>query len=235
MTAPPQSTASRPRRVLVVDDDPDARWLAVDALAEHGFDVNEAETGQRAQEQVGARSPDLVVLDLGLPDMAGLDVLKWLRAAGDVPVIVVTGRGDRSDRVVGLELGADDYVVKPFDPRELVARVNAVLRRGRVAESDVLDFGDLTIDLLTRDVVCRGVVVELTTKEFELLACLARSPRQVFSRAELLDKVWGSSPDWQDPGTVNEHIHRLRRKIEVDASNPRWIGTLRGAGYRFTP
>ena len=232
---PTHVQAARTRRVLVVDDDADARWLAADALVEDGFEVSEAEDGHQAQEQFQARSPDLVLLDLGLPGISGLDILKWLRATSDVAVIVVTGRGEQSDRVVGLELGADDYVVKPFDQRELVARVKAVLRRGRGDSQDRLDFGELSIDLQTRDVSRSGELVDLTAKEFGVLVCLASSPRRVFSRIELLDQVWGSSPDWQDPRTVNEHIHRLRRKIEPDPRNPRWIATMRGAGYRFTP
>lgn len=235
MKNPVKLPSARTRRVLVVDDDPDARWLATEALVEHGFEVSEADDGHGATEQLQGRSPDLVVLDLGLPGIGGLDVLKWLRATSDVPVIVLTGRSEQSDRIVGLELGADDYIVKPFDPRELVARVNAVLRRGRDDRRNSLDFGELTIDLQTRDVTCSGELVNLTAKEFDVLACLARSPRRVFSREELLDKVWGSSPKWQDAGTVNEHIHRLRRKIEPDPGAPRWIATMRGAGYRFTP
>jgi len=219
----------------VVDDDADVRWLAAEALVEHGFEVSEAEDGHRAQAQVEARSPDLVVLDLGLPGISGLDILRWLRATRDVPVIVLTGRGDSSDRVVGLELGADDYVVKPFDARELVARVNAVLRRGHESEDLRLDFGDLVIDVRSRDVLVDGCEVELTAKEFDLLTCLASMPRQVYSRAQLLDQVWGSSADWQGSRTVDEHIYRLRAKIEVDPSNPRWIATMRGAGYRFLP
>lgn len=226
---------TRQRRVLVVDDDADARWIAGDALVEHGFDVTEAGNGTEAKAQIEVRPPDLVVLDLGLPGIGGLDILKWLRATSDVPVIVLTGRSAQSDRVVGLELGADDYVVKPFDARELVARVNAVLRRGRSEPRDKLDFGELTIDLQTHDVSRRGELVDLTAKEFEVLALMAGSPRRVFSREDLLNQVWGSSTDWQDPGTVNEHIHRLRRKIELDPASPRWIVTLRGAGYRFIP
>lgn len=224
------------RRILVVDDDPDARWIMAEALVEHGFEVGEAENGAEAMKQFEARSPDLVILDLGLPGIGGLDVLKWLRATNDVPIIVVTGRGAQPDRVLGLELGADDYVVKPFDARELVARVNAVLRRGRPEQGEHrLEFGDLAIDLHTRDVSRNGELIELTAKEFDVLAFLARSPRRVFSREELLDHVWGSSSEWQDPRTVNEHIHRLRRKLEPTPEKPRWIATLRGAGYRFTP
>jgi len=226
---------ARSRRVLVVEDDADARWLAADALVEHGFEVSEAADGHEALEQFHSRQPDLVVLDLGLPGIGGLDILKRLRATSDVSIIVLTGRGDRSDRVVGLELGADDYVVKPFDSRELVARVNAVLRRGHGDRNDKLDFGDLVIDLKTRDVSHNGELVELTSKEFDVLAFLARSPRQVISREQLLDQVWGSSPEWQNPSTVNEHIHRLRKKIEADPSSPRWIATMRGVGYRFIP
>lgn len=230
-----QTPPNRMRRVLVVDDDVDARWIAGDALVEHGFEVSEAGDGQEAKRHIEARPPDLVLLDLGLPGIGGLEVLKWLRATCDVPVIVITGRGAPSDRVVGLELGADDYVVKPFDARELVARVNAVLRRGRSDSGDKLDFGELTIDLQTHDVSRRDELLDLTAKEFEVLAFLASSPRRVFSREELLNQVWGSSVEWQDPSTVNEHIHRLRRKIEPDPASPRWIVTLRGAGYRFIP
>jgi DNA-binding response OmpR family regulator len=231
----PRVPPVRARRVLVVDDDADARWLVAEALVEHGFEVSEAEDGHRAQALVEGRSPDLVILDLGLPGISGLDILRWLRTTGDVPVIVLTGRGDSSDRVVGLELGADDYVVKPFDARELVARVNAVLRRGHESEDLRLDFGDLVIDVRSRDVMVDGCEVELTAKEFDLLMCLASTPRQVYSRAQLLDQVWGSSVDWQDSRTVDEHVYRLRAKIEVVPSSPRWIATMRGAGYRFVP
>lgn len=224
------------RHILVVDDDEDARSLVVDALTEHGFRVSEAGDGQAAMNSVDAHHPDLVVLDLGLPTVGGLEVLKIIRSTGDLPVIILSGRADNTDRIVGLELGADDYVAKPFDPREVVARVNAVLRRGRSEQPDtLLDFGDITIDLVTHDVTCAGELVDLTAKEFDLLAFMAKSPRQVFSREQLLDNVWNSSTNWQDASTVNEHIHRLRRKIEPDITRPRWISTLRGAGYRFTP
>jgi two-component system phosphate regulon response regulator PhoB len=230
------TTQSRARRVLVVDDDAEARLLAVEELADFGFTVAQASDGESAERQIRTRRPDLVILDLGLPGIDGLDVLKSVRAAGNLPVIVLTGRRDASDRVVGLELGADDYVLKPFDPRELVARVNAVLRRSTShPTSTTLDFGDLVIDLISRDVHCRGELLSLTAKEFDLLACMAGSPRRVFTREQLLDDVWNSSTEWQDPTTVNEHIHRLRRKLEVDPGTPRWIITMRGAGYRFTP
>lgn len=226
-----------PRRcILIVDDDPDARLLASEALQEHGFDVVEAADGEAALHLISCRAPDLVVLDLGLPGIGGLDLLKWLRDRGTLPVILLTGRSGQADRVVGLELGADDYIVKPFDPREMVARVNAVLRRGQSAPPSArLDYGELTIDLATRDVRCRGELIELKAREFDLLAFMAASPRRVFSREQLLEGVWESSSDWQDSSTVNEHVHRLRRKLETDSSEPQWIETVRGAGYRFLP
>jgi DNA-binding response OmpR family regulator len=153
-------------------------------------------------------------------------------------VIVLTGRSNEADRIVGLEMGADDYVVKPFSPRELAARVRSVLRRSSGLEphvDDVLHYDNLTIDLRCRDVEIDGEPVDLTVKEFDLLAFLASSPRQVFSREQILRNVWDSDPAWQNPSTIAEHIHRLRRKIEPDPASPRWIHTLRGAGYRFTP
>ncbi len=227
---------SNRQRILVVDDDEDARWLAADALNAHGFAVSEAAEGTAVLDSIDRQTPDLVVLDLGLPGIGGLEVLRQIRAAGALPVIIVTGRGDRADRISGLELGADDYVVKPFDGRELVARVNAVLRRSNTTTaSPVLDFGELVINPVTRDVTLDERLVELTAKEFDLLAFLASSPRQVFTREQILERVWGSSTEWQDPSTVNEHVHRLRRKIESDHAKPRWIVTKRGVGYRFSP
>jgi DNA-binding response OmpR family regulator len=234
-TIAPTTTTAR-RHVLVVDDDADARFLAVEELIEFGFDITEADNGESAERQIAARRPDLVILDLGLPGIGGLDVLKWLRADSNLPVIVLTGRGDKSDRVVGLELGADDYVCKPFDPRELVVRVNAVLRRGAAEPAPTaMDFGELSIDTISRDATRRGELLDLTAKEFDLLAFMAASPRRVYTREQLLTHVWNSSTEWQDPTTVNEHIHRLRRKLEVDPGAPRWVTTMRGAGYRFTP
>ncbi len=222
--------------ILVVDDDPDARLLATLALNEHGFDALEAGDGETASQMIAQCSPALVILDLGLPGIGGLDVLKQVRLAGNLPVILLTGRGDQSDRVVGLELGADDYIVKPFDPREMVARVNAVLRRGRpTPPSTALDFGDLKIDLTTRDVLHSGNRIDLKAKEFDLLAYMASAPRQVFSREQLLAGVWESSAQWQGTATVNEHVHRIRRKLRTGPSEPQWIETIRGAGYRFSP
>lgn len=226
--------------ILVVDDEASLRTLVRDAVAEHGFGVLECSDGSCATGVVASGQAALIVLDLGLPDLGGLEVLRRVRSTSDVPVIVLTARDDETDRVVALEMGADDYVTKPFSPRELAARVKAVLRRstesaGADDAADRLEFAGLSIDRRCRDVTVGDRTVDLTAKEFDLLAFLAASPRQVFSRDQLLRNVWESDPSWQDPSTVAEHIHRLRRKIEPDPAAPRWIETLRGAGYRFVP
>ena len=173
-----------------------------------------------------------------LPGVNGLDVLRRVRTTSDVPVIMLTARAEESDRVAGLELGADDYVVKPFSPRELAARVNGVLRRanGRsTAAPGPIVYGELMIEPRSRQVTLDGKNVEMTPKEFDVLAFLASSPRQVFSRAQLLESVWQSSPEWQDPATVTVHVRRIRNKIEIDPETPRWISTVWGVGYRFEP
>ena len=173
-----------------------------------------------------------------LPGTDGLSILRQLRTAGDVPVILLTARADEIDRVLGLELGADDYVVKPFSPRELAARVRTVLRRATHAASDgraPVEFGQLRIDPTTREVTVDGDGVDLTPKEFDLLYTLARSPRQVFSRRQLLSQVWDSAPEYQDSATVTVHVGRLRQKLEDNPDNPRWITTVWGVGYRFEP
>ena len=160
---------------------------------------------------------------------------------GDLPAVFLSGRGLEGDRIAGLRLGADDYVVKPFSAGELSARIESVLRRSRARLAPVssapsgVSFGELSIDPLSREVTCAGVPVELTAKEFDLLAFLAASPRQVFSRQQLLQQVWSSSREWQDEATVTEHVRRVRRKIEADPDRPRWIRTVRGVGYRFEP
>ena len=229
-------TASSPRRILVVDDDPAIRDVVHEVLAEHGFKVTEASDADRALSSASTWPPDLVILDLGLPGMDGLELLSRLREQRNVPIIVLTGRAELADRVVGLELGADDYVVKPFEHRELVARVNSVLRRiDQRDHASVLEFEELRIDIESREVTVGGRSVALTAREFDLFSFLASSPKRVYSRDQLLDHVWDSSSDWQDPSTVAEHIHRLRRKIEPDPRRPRWIETMRGAGYRFVP
>jgi DNA-binding response OmpR family regulator len=222
--------------ILVVDDDVDLRSVVRDALERDGFAVDEAGDGKIALAKIDTLAPELVVLDLCLPTVGGLDVLRAVGRTRSVPVIVLTGLGEEADRVVGLEMGADDYVVKPFSPRELVARVRSVLRRAAGGgPRDVLDFGELHVDTGAREVSVRGVPVEVRRREFDLLEFLCSSPRQVFSREQLLVNVWHSDPEWQDVSTVSEHVHRLRVKIEADPGRPRWIVTVRGVGYRFEP
>ena len=223
--------------VLVVDDADEARDAARRALERAGFAVSEASDGEEALSVLAALTPppDLVLLDLNMPGMGGLEVLTQIRRTGTLPVIVLSGRGEESERVVALEMGADDYVVKPFLVRELPARIRSVLRRCRPAPSSRLEFGPLEIRLAERELLLRGERVDTTAKEFDLLAKLASEPRRVFSRAQLLEEVWGSSRDWQDPATVTKHVRRLRRKIEDDAEQPRWLQTVRGVGYRFEP
>jgi DNA-binding response OmpR family regulator len=229
------------RLVLVVDDEPMLRNLLSRLLRMEGYTVIEAEDGQAALELVDSRSPDLVLLDVMLPARDGLDVLGDLRRTSEVPVILVSALGEEADRVLGLKMGADDYVVKPFSAAELSARIESVLRRAQmratVAPGSVnrLAFDGLVIDLQTRDVTVGGERAEMTAKEFDLLAFLAASPRQVFSREQLLRQVWGSSSEWQSDATITEHVRRLRRKIEDDPDRPRWITTVRGVGYRFEP
>ena len=228
---------SEPVQILVVDDEPMVREVVVAYLEREGFSVDEAATGAAALKHLDEARPDLIILDVMLPELDGFSVLTELRKEQDIPVILLTARTEEPDRVLGLELGADDYVVKPFSPRELVARVRSVLRRSSPVATapEILDFGELIIDEQAREVSLRGAVVEMTPKEFDLMAFLAKSPRQVFSRAQLLEQVWDSSADWQDPSTVTVHVRRLRRKIESDAENPRWITTVWGVGYRFEP
>jgi len=224
--------------VLVVDDEPMVREVVARYLELDGLRVEQAADGTAAAEWLADHRPDLVVLDIMLPGVDGLSLLRQLRAAGDVPVILLTARADEIDRVLGLELGADDYVVKPFSPRELAARVRTVLRRVSAPASDgraMVDFGRLRIDPGTRDVTVDGEDVELTPKEFDLLYTLARSPRQVFSRRQLLAQVWDSAPEYQDSATVTVHVGRLRQKLEDNPDNPRWITTVWGVGYRFEP
>jgi DNA-binding response OmpR family regulator len=221
----------------VVDDDEIVRMLLMRYLAVDGFSVEEAEDATAAMAAIHRRRPDLVVVDVMMPGRDGLDLLAELRALyDDIAVIMLTSRGDEADRVIGLRLGADDYVVKPFSPVELVARIAAVLRRpGRLLRPVTLDFDGMSLDLGSRTVIVRGELVPTTTKEFALLAFLASSPSQVFTREQLLDKVWGSSSKWQDPGTVTEHVRRIRLLIEQDPGAPRWIRTVRGVGYSFEP
>lgn len=225
------------RRVLVVDDESRVREIAASYLHREGFDVREAADGNEARRHLVEFKPDLVILDVMFPGASGLDFLAEIRRdEPSLPVIMLTARADEADRVVGLEMGADDYVVKPFSPRELVARVRSVLRRSRpLNPTEPVEFGPLRIDPPAREVSLDGQVVDLTAREFDLLSFLAASPRRVYSRAELLDHVWDSSPEWQDPATVTVHIRRIRQKLETDPQDPRWLQTVWGVGYRFEP
>jgi DNA-binding response OmpR family regulator len=227
-------------RVLCVEDETDIRLLVARLLEEEGYEVLQADDALTAMQMISTKTPDLVLLDVVLPDVDGLELLSRVRRDSQVPVILLTGRGAEEERIGGLRHGADDYIVKPFSPGELLARVESVLRRSAAAASganvpDVLSFEGLEIDCTSRDVRVRGDQVELTAREFDLLAFLARSPRQVFSREQLLQNVWASSSDWQDSATVTEHVRRVRRKVEDDPDRPRWLQTVRGVGYRFDP
>ena len=236
-TAPREAgTGASIARVLVIDDDDAVRLLVRRALEREGLRVEEAPAAARATEAFERGAWDLVVLDVSLPDLNGLDLLTRFRASSDVPVIMLSGRTDEADRVAGLESGADDYVVKPFYPRELAARVRSLLRRsGARTRPSVLEFDELTIDTASRQALLRGLPIELTAREFDLLEFLASAPRQAFSRAQLLQRVWGSSSAWQQESTVTEHVRRIRRKLGVEADQSRWIATVRGFGYRFEP
>ena len=222
--------------VLVVDDDPDVLGLVEAVLLAEGFVVRTAATSTEAIASVRADRPNVVLLDLMLADSDGLDVLTEIHALADVPVVLLTGRGAEADRVLGLRMGAEDYIVKPFSPAELVARIDTILRRvSQRPGSRPLKFGALCLDLDSREVLVDGNLIATTAKEFDLLAYLASSPRQVLSRNQLLQQVWDSSSEWQDEATVTEHVRRLRLKIESDPERPRWIVTVRGVGYRFDP
>jgi DNA-binding response OmpR family regulator len=230
--------------VLIVDDEPSIREVVTLYLQRAGYQVMEAGDGDAALRVMTAGMPDLVVLDLMLPKLSGLEVLRWVRSQGNTPVIVLTSRGQEIDRVFGLEMGADDYVVKPFSPSELVSRVKAVLRRTHIATPETavfeqersrpIEHGDLIIDPGTRLVTVGGEERELTATEFDLLWTLASRPRRVFNRDQLLDQVWGVS-DYIDPSSVTVHIHRIREKIESNPAKPRHIQTVWGVGYRFEP
>jgi DNA-binding response OmpR family regulator len=222
-------------RVLVIDDDPHVRTLVSRLLRQEGYEPMEAASAEEATAAIRDEAPDLVLLDVMMPNVDGIDLLAEIRTRSTIPVIMLTGRADEADRILGLRTGADDYVIKPFSPGELTARIESVLRRSAPAAGNVLRYDDLVIDCTTRDVTVAGTKVMLTAKEFDVLAFMARSPRQVFDRQQLLTQVWSSSTAWQDPATVTEHVRRVRRKIEADPDNPRWVCTVRGVGYRFEP
>jgi two-component system, OmpR family, response regulator ResD len=222
--------------ILVVDDEPTIAEVVARYLVRAGYETRTAADGPSAMAAAALRRPDLVVLDIMLPGLDGLEVMRRLHEDAEerVPVILLTAKGEEADRLVGLRQGADDYVVKPFSPRELVARVEAVLRRSeqRHDARDPVRFEGIVIDPETRRVVVNGRDAELTAREFDLLHFLARHPGQVFSRDQLMDQVW-QFPFYSDTTTVTVHVRRLRAKIEPDASNPRWIETVWGVGYRF--
>jgi two-component system response regulator ResD len=223
-------------RVLVVDDEAIVRDVLTRYLEKEGFRVDAAEDGEVALELAARSRPDIVVLDLMLPKVDGFEVFRRLRGLGDVPVVMLTAKGEEVDRVVGLELGADDYVSKPFSPREVVARIRAVLRRGeRIARDGILlVVGGLEIDRPRREVRRDGSLLHLTRKEYDLLELLASHPGCTFTRTDLLESVWDFAWDG-DSSTVTVHIRRLREKIEDDPSDPRHLVTVWGVGYRFEP
>jgi len=222
--------------VLVVDDEPIVRDVVVRYLRRDGFDTLEAADGDAARKLIESASPQLVVLDVMLPGTDGLALCRWIRSRGELPVIMLTARGEEADRIVGLELGADDYVTKPFSPRELAVRVRTVLRRTAHASlpAERLELGRLIVDARTREVTVDEQQLRLTAKEFDLLFFLASHPRQVFSRDQLMDRVWGYAAAL-DTGTVTVHVQRLRSKIEPDPRSPRYLETVWGVGYRFVP
>ena len=220
--------------VLVVDDEPMVREVLERYLAAEGFSVGIATDGEEALTRFGQDEPDLVLLDLMLPKLDGYEVFRRIRDVGATPVIMLTARGDETDRIVGLDLGADDYITKPFSPREVVARVRAVLRRSSDGTDGRLAYGDLEIDGDRREAWIRGDPVRLTRKEFDLLYHLASRPGVALTRTQLLEEVWDFAWDG-DSATVTVHIRRLREKIEADPSRPTRIVTVWGVGYRFEP
>ncbi len=227
------------KSILIVEDEPSIAEVVALYLQRAGFQTIHAADGLAARSLLEQQTPDLGIIDIMLPELDGLSLTRWLRDRSDMPIILLTARRAESDRINGLELGADDYVVKPFSPQELVSRVRAVLRRsgrepGEQPSSQKLVFGDLVIDLPGRQVTLSGREIPLTAREFDMLALLAMHPRQVFTRDQLLERVWGVS-DYIDPGTVTVHVRRLREKLEQDPSDPRRILTVWGVGYKFEP
>jgi DNA-binding response OmpR family regulator len=222
--------------VLVVDDEPIVRDVVVRYLERDGFETLTASDGDAARSLIEAREPNLVVLDVMLPGTDGLSLCRWIRSRSSLPVILLTARGEEADRIVGLELGADDYVTKPFSPRELAARVRTVLRRsnGSSLPRETITFGAIELDGSSREARREDETIQLTAKEFELLWFLASHPRHVFSRDQLMARVWGYEAA-VDTGTVTVHVRRLREKIEPDPSQPRHLHTVWGVGYRLDP
>lgn len=226
-----------PLEILIVEDEPSIAEVVELYLRRAGFEVEAEHDGEAALKRLEKHLPDLVVLDVMLPGVDGYSILRWIRDRSDVPVIFITARREELERIAGLELGADDYVVKPFSPQELVSRVRAVLRRIRREEVNAektLIYGDMNIDPQTHLVTLGGQEIALTSREFDLLWFMAQNPRQVFTREQLLDRVWGIA-EYIDSSTVTVHLRRLREKIEKDASQPVHLVTVWGVGYKFEP
>jgi DNA-binding response OmpR family regulator len=225
----------RQERILVVDDEERIRSIVRSYLQQEGYQVDEAATGEDAVARIRERTPDLVVLDVRLPGIDGMEVLRQVRRVSDVYVIMLTARTDETDKLIGLEVGADDYMTKPFSPRELVARVRAVLRRGRgstASDDELHRFEGLDIDLARREATVDSSPVDLTSLEFDLLAALTSAPGRVFTRRQLIERVWG----WDffgDDRIVDVHIRNIRKALGDPADAPRFIGTVRGVGYKF--
>lgn len=227
------------KRILIVEDEPSIAEVVGLYLQRAGYGIQTAADGRQAMNLLERGIPDLVVMDLMLPEVDGLSLTRWLRDRSDVPIIMLTARREEIDRIAGLETGADDYVIKPFSPQELVSRVRAVLRRTKREQAEVeaeraLEFEGLHIDPRSRTVTARDVPVELTAREFDMLHLLARHPRQVFTREQLLERIWGGA-EYIDAGTVTVHVRRLREKIENDPSKPARLLTVWGVGYKFEP
>ncbi len=230
--------------ILVVEDEPSIAEVVGLYLQRAGYQVRTATDGKIAMTALENELPDLVILDLMLPEIDGLSLTRWLRERSDVPIIMLTARREEIDRIAGLEMGADDYVVKPFSPQELVSRVRAVMRRLKRASSQdgqapasterPLTYSELVIDAPSRTVTVSGKDIPLTAKEFDMLYLLAQHPKQVYTREQLLDRVWGGA-EYIDPGTVTVHIRRVREKIEADPSKPVRLVTVWGVGYKFEP
>lgn len=223
------------KHILIVDDESTIREVLRRYLERDGYQVSEASTGEQAVRLVSENAPDLVVLDLMLPGMNGLETAEHMQALADIPILMLTARGALDDRIAGLERGADDYVVKPFSPREVLLRIQAILKRATDAAggaSEVIEHGDLSLDPGERVVYRAGERLSLTAKEFDLLHFLMRNPRQVFSRDQLMDQVWGYEY-YGDPSTVTVHIRRLREKVEYQPSDPQRILTVWGVGYKY--
>jgi two-component system, OmpR family, alkaline phosphatase synthesis response regulator PhoP len=222
------------KKILVVDDEPQITELLNSYLAKEGYSVTDAADGEAALEAFRREQPDLILLDLMLPKLNGYEVCREIRSQSRIPIIMLTARDEEPDKIVGLELGADDYITKPFSPREVVARVRAVLRRSEAGEPEdkIIRAGDIEIDQVRHEVKKNGEVIELTPTEFKLLAVLADSPRRVFTRLQLVEEVQGYSFEGYER-TIDAHIKNLRQKVEDDPKNPVMIGTVYGVGYRF--